>query len=159
MHGAGVVQGDKVKRAPLQPDAGTAVNHLRIWLPMAKAAKMAPNIWDLLLNILIADSFREGDVVKVPCGTKVHPVPVDRYTRHREILEDSGLDGRARVQAAKHQLLKEERRMEQRMEHTHAAGTSAGPSKCHAAAQNLLEEVVEVMSQFCLVEDDEGTHL
>ena len=68
---------------------------------MAKAARMAPNIYDRLLNILIADSFCEGDVVEVPCGTKVHPIPMDRYTNHRDILEDSGLDDHDRVSAMK----------------------------------------------------------
>ena len=96
MHGQ-----DKAKCVTVQPDAGTPVNRLRIWLPIAKAVKMAPNIRDLHLNILIMDSFREGAMVEVPQGTKVHPVPMDRYTKHRDILEDSGLDDRARVSATK----------------------------------------------------------
>ena len=64
--------------------------------------------------------------MEVPRGTKVHPVPMDRFRKHREILEDSGLDDTQRVQVAKHQLLKEERHFEVQMERANKAQASAG---------------------------------
>ncbi len=68
---------------------------------MAKAARIAPNIRELLLNILITDCFRTGEPVEVPRGVQIRAVPVSRFQAHRELLEESALDDRQRVEAGK----------------------------------------------------------
>lgn len=60
---------DPVKNVTTQPNVGTAVIKLKIWIHIAKAGKMVPNIMDLLLNILIVDKFKQGIPIKIPKGT------------------------------------------------------------------------------------------
>lgn len=68
---------------------------------MAKAAKLAPTICDLLLNILIFDRFNCRFPIEVPQGAKIHLIPSDCYYYYHKILEYVGLDDIAWISTAK----------------------------------------------------------
>ena len=73
----------------LPVDAGTLIHHLRVSVPLLRAAKVDRGLLETMLNYLMSLNAAAGHPVTLPKGCKVEFLPPEVFEAERRVLAQS----------------------------------------------------------------------
>ena len=73
----------------LPVDAGTLIRHLRVSVPLLRAAKVDQGLLETMLNYLVSLNAAAGRPVTLPKGCKTEYLPPEVFEAERRVLVQS----------------------------------------------------------------------